>query len=104
LSGAILETWVYAEIIKSYWHNGKEAPVFFYRDNDQKEIDFVIETNGKLYPIEVKKTATPSLSDTKSFDVLKSLKKETGEGAVICLRESVIPISDSVTAVPVWEV
>ncbi len=104
LSGAILETWVYAEIIKSYWHNGKDAPIFFYRDNDQREIDFVIETNGKLYPIEVKKTATPSLSDTKSFDVLKSLKKETGEGAVICLRESVIPISDSVTAVPVWEV
>ncbi len=58
----------------------------------------------KLYPVEVKKTATPSLIDTKSFDVLKSLKKETGEGAVICLRESVIPISDSVPAVPVWEV
>jgi hypothetical protein len=104
LSGAILETWVYAEIIKSYWHNGKDAPVFFYRDNDQREIDFVIEANGKLYPIEVKKTATPSLSDTKSFDVLKSLKKETGEGAVICLRGSVIPLSGNVTAVPVWDI
>ncbi len=104
LSGAILETYVFSEIIKSYWHNGKEANIFFYRDNDQKEIDFVVEANGRLHPIEVKKTATPGLTDSKNFAVLKKLKKEIGEGAVLCFRQDIVPLSREVTAVPVWNI
>jgi hypothetical protein len=104
LSGAILETYAFTEILKSYWHNGKEANIYFYRDNDQKEIDFVIEANGRLYPVEVKKTATPSLADINNFNVLKGLKKEIGEGAVLCFRQEILPLSRDVTAVPVWEV
>lgn len=83
MSGAILETYVFGEILKSYWHNGKTPNIYFYKDADQREIDFVIEQNGILYPAEVKKTATPSLTATKSFNVLNSLKKEVGAGAVI---------------------
>jgi len=104
LNGAILETYAFSEILKSYWHNGKEANIYFYRDNDQKEIDFIIEANGKLYPIEVKKTATPSMADTRSFDVLNKLKKDIGEGAILCLRGNMVPLSRKVTAIPVWEV
>lgn len=104
LSGAILETFAFSEIIKSYWHNGKEANIFFYRDNDQKEIDFIIEANGRLYPIEVKKTATPAMADIKNYDVLKLLKKDIGHGIVLCLRQEPIPLSRDVTAMPVWEI
>jgi predicted AAA+ superfamily ATPase len=50
MSGAILETWAVAEILKSYWHNGKEAPLYFYRDTDQKEIDLLIESDDTIYP------------------------------------------------------
>ena len=104
LSGAILETFVFSEILKSYWHNGREANIYFYRDNDQREIDFVIEANGRLYPVEVKKTATPGLADIKNFDVLKLLKKDIGHGAVLCLRQEAVPLSREVTALPVWGV
>ena len=104
LSGPILETYVFSEILKSYWHNGKEPHIYFYRDNDQKEIDFVIDTNGRLYPVEVKKTATPGLADIKNFNVLKGLKRECGEGAVICFRQDIIPLSGEVTAIPVWDI
>ncbi|HPS59487.1 MAG TPA: ATP-binding protein [Spirochaetota bacterium] len=104
LSGAILETFVFAEILKSYWHNGREVNIYFYRDNDQKEIDFVIEANGRLYPMEVKKTATPGMTDIKNFDVLRLLKKDIGEGAVLCLRQDIVPLSRGVTALPVWEI
>lgn len=104
LSGAILETFVFSEIIKSYWHNGKEPDIYFYRDMDQKEIDFVIESNGRLYPIEVKKTATPGMTDIRNFNVLNGLKKEIGEGALLCFRQETIPLSGSVTAIPVWEI
>lgn len=101
MSGAILETYVFGEILKSYWHNGKTTNIYFYRDADQREIDFVIEQNGILYPIEVKKTATPSITATKHFSALTSLHKEVGNGAVICLRDKDIPLSREVTAIPV---
>ena len=42
MSGAILETWILGELLKSYWHNGRQAPFYFYRDRDQKEIDLLI--------------------------------------------------------------
>lgn len=101
MNGAIFETYVFAEILKSYWNNGKEPNIYFYRDKDQKEIDFVFETNGKLYPIEVKKTATPSLSNIKSFSVLETLKKPIGEGAVICLYKDLFPLNKNVNLIPI---
>jgi predicted AAA+ superfamily ATPase len=101
MSGAIFETYVFAEILKSYWHNGKDPLIYFYRDSDQREIDFVFESSGTLYPVEVKKTATPSLLATKSFSALQALKKPIGMGAVICMREKDIPLSREIMAVPI---
>ena len=101
MSGAIFETYVFGEILKSYWHNGKTPNIYFYRDADQREIDFLIEQNGMLYPIEVKKTATPALTATKHFGALNSLHKEIGTGAVICLRDKDIPLSRDVMTIPV---
>lgn len=101
MSGAIFETYVVAEILKSYWHNGKEANFYFYRDTDQKEVDLLIEANNVLYPIEIKKTATPSRTAVKNFDVLHKLDKEIGHGTVICLTEKNIPISRNVTAISI---
>lgn len=101
MSGAILETYMFTEILKSYWHNGKEAYFYFYRDKDQKEIDLIIEQDGTLYPIEFKKTATPSRNASKSFPVLEKFQKNIGPGAVICLREEEVLLSREVTAIPV---
>lgn len=100
-SGHILETYVFSEILKSYWHNGKEAHLYYYRDTNQKEIDLVIETAETLHPIEIKKTATPSLTASKSFHLLNALDKKVGHGAVICLISKDIPLSADVTAIPV---
>jgi len=101
MSGAVLETYVFAEILKTYWHNGKMPHIYFYRDADQREVDFLLDQNDVLYPVEVKKTATPSLTSTKHFSALNSLKKDVGVGAVICLRENAIPLSRDVNAIPV---
>lgn len=100
MSGAILETWAVAEILKSYWHNGKEAPLFFYRDTDQKEIDLLIESDDVIYPIEIKKTATPSTQASKAFSVAANLGKTVGHGAVLCLTPRDVPLSANVTAIP----
>ncbi len=100
MNGAIFETYVFCEILKSYWHNGVYPSIYHYRDSDQSEIDLLIERDGTLYPIEIKKTATPSLNATRHFAVLKKQTK-VGPGAVVCLRETDIPLSREVTAIPV---
>ncbi|MDR3211621.1 MAG: ATP-binding protein [Planctomycetota bacterium] len=101
MNGAFFETHVFIEILKSYWHNGKYPNLYYYRDADQKEIDFVIEQNMILHPVEVKKTAAPSLSGVRAFECLRKFKKKVGGGAVICLRQGHIPLSKEVVAVNV---
>jgi predicted AAA+ superfamily ATPase len=59
MAGAMLETWVVSEIIKSFWHNGQVAPLYFYRDKEKREIDLLLEQNGILHPIEIKKNVHP---------------------------------------------
>jgi len=100
-AGAMLETWLLAEILKSYWHNGLEAPFYYYRDTDQREIDLLIESGDTLYPVEFKKTASPSQHAPNSFAILDRLGKTIGAGAVICFVERDIPLSARVTAIPV---
>ena len=104
MSGKILETYVVSEILKSYYHNGREPNISFYRDTEQREIDLILEENGKLYPIEIKKTANPDISDCSSFKFLQKLNKEIGVGAVICFQPERIPLTRDIVSIPVWEI
>jgi predicted AAA+ superfamily ATPase len=104
MSGAILETYAIGEILKSYLHNGASAYLWFYRDKNQNEIDLLIEQNGSLYPIEIKKTARPGSSDYGSFKELAKLQKPVGLGAVLCLKPERLPLSREVVSIPIWEI
>jgi hypothetical protein len=101
MGGAILETWAVIEILKSYLHNGLRAPFYYYRDKDQKEIDLLIVRDGKIYPVEIKKSASPRLSDTKHFSVLEKLKMPIGPGALLCLATKALPLNEKIQAIPV---
>jgi predicted AAA+ superfamily ATPase len=101
MSGAILETFLFSEILKSYFHHGKTPRFYYYRDVDQREIDLVIEMGDALYPVEFKKTANPSQTASKQFHLLEKLGKKVGHGAVICFVEKPVPLSREVTAIPV---
>ena len=102
MSGAIFETYVFSEILKSYYHNGRTPNFYYYRDFDKKEVDLIIETGDTVYPIEVKKIASPSNNSFKNFSLLKKLNKKIGHGVVICFIEKDLPLSKEVTAVPVF--
>jgi hypothetical protein len=102
MSGAFFETFVVSEIMKSYLNEGRRPPVFYYRDSDQKEIDLIIEENGKLQPIEIKKSANPKKNAGRHFSVLNKTEKTTSKGSVICMSDDLIPISEETWAVPVW--
>ena len=101
MSEAILETWIVAELLKSYWHNGRRAPFYFYRDKDQKEIDLIIVQDGTVYPLEFKKTASPSKDDVRHFRVLDKLNMPIGSGGVICLSEQSLPLTQTTRSIPV---
>ena len=103
-SGAMLETWILAELLKGWWHNGRRAPFYYYRDRDKKEIDLLIQQDDVLYPLEFKKTASPDRKAVRQFGILDGLGRVVGAGGVICLAESSIPLADGVSAVPVGAV
>jgi predicted AAA+ superfamily ATPase len=106
LNGAMLETYAFGEILKSFWHNGKDARnIYFYRDSNKKEIDFILEKNMTLYPVEVKKTASPSSDDYANLNLIANLKKPVGKGALICLNPEIMPIpKKNAITFPVWEI
>jgi len=101
MSGAILETFVISEIIKSYLHNGRSPRIYFYRDKEKREVDLLIEENGKLYPIEIKKTASIKNMRLKDFDFLHNLNVTVAHGGVICFVKSLTPLSNNIDAIPV---
>jgi predicted AAA+ superfamily ATPase len=101
MNGAILETYVVAEILKSYWHNGKHAPLYFYRDKDKREIDLLIETDNTVYPIEIKRTAAPKTSDVRHFEALKKYGLNVGAGAIVCFYPTPMPLNSEVNIIPV---
>lgn len=101
MAGAFFETWCIAEILKSYYNNGVTRPAFyFYRDRDQREIDLVIEQNQTLYPVEFKKSSSPSRSDCHHFHVLDRFRKTVGAGALVCMYPEVMPCGENNRFVP----
>lgn len=101
MSGAVLETWVVGELLKTWWHNGLNPPLWHIRDRSGLEVDVVIVQDGTLYPLEVKKTASPRPSDAAAFTRLASLGPRVGPGGVVCLAPDVLPLTDQVCAIPV---
>ena len=101
MSGAILETYVFAEILKSWWHRGLEPRLYYYRDRDGREIDFLFFQDQKLYPVEVKKSASPGSDSIKAFATLEQSGAKVGQGAVVCLCKEPLPLKKDVQVLPV---
>ena len=102
MNGAILENYVVSEIAKTYLNSGIEPTMYYYRDKDSKEIDVVLEQNGELNPIEIKKTSNPSSELTKVFSLLDKASVPRGKGAIVCMKLSVGAIDRGNYIIPVW--
>ncbi len=102
MNGAILKNYVVSEIAKTYLNCGKEPFMYYYRDKDAKEIDIVIEHDGVLNPIEIKKTSNPGTELTKVFALLDRASVLRDKGAVICMKPEFGAIDRDNYIVPVW--
>lgn len=99
MAGALFETWVVSEVLKTWWNHGKQPRVFYYRDARQKEIDLVIERKGRLYPFEIKLSRSPSHA-FRNFDVVRALKKPVEFGGVIYAGREMVPVDERYWMIP----
>ena len=102
INGAILENYVVAEIRKSYLNCGKELFMYYFRDKQQHEIDLILESDGMLHPIEIKKSSNPTASMIKNFDILKKAALPVGKGAIICMKDAFTALDRENLIVPAW--
>lgn len=102
MAGAFFETFVIAEIIKSYLNKGKDMPLYFYRDKDMNEIDLLILQDGALYPIEIKKHADPNKNDISVFRILDKIQGiKRGQGGVICMYDNLVTLKGEDNVIPI---
>lgn len=99
--GAVFETFIFSEFLKSAKYSITPTKLFFYRTTDKKEIDFIIERNQKIIAVEVKLSQTVSLSDFKHIIDLKKASKNFKSGFVIYCGEDILSFGEDLFAVPV---
>ena len=102
MGGALLESFAVSEIMKNYQNAALEPYLYFYRDRDAKEIDVIIEGDGKLFPLEIKKTATPDKRIIKAFGVIDRAPLKIGASAVLCMTEQFGAFDKDNLIVPIW--
>lgn len=117
MAGAMFETFVINEILKSYSNEGMDYDfnVFYYNGKDKKrkkengeetevdgEIDLILQQDGVLYPIEIKMSATPKADMASEFDVLDGVPdKKRGMGVIICLYDKKLYLRENLIALPI---
>lgn len=102
MSGALLENYAVSEIVKNYMNTAKESYLHYYRDHDSKEIDIIMERDGKLCPMEIKKTASPDRRITKTFSVIEKSPLQRGTSAVLCMVDALSAFDHDNLIVPIW--
>ena len=102
MNGAILVNYVVAEIRKTYLNCGKDPYMYYYRDKDAREIDIILEHDGVLNPIEIKKSANPGSELIKVFKLLDKSSAKRSKGAVVCMKPELSAIDRENYIVPVW--
>lgn len=102
MNGSILENFVVSEIRKSYLNSGVDPYMYYYRDKDAKEIDIILEHDGIINPIEIKKSSNPGSELIRVFSVLDKGSVPRDNGAILCMKPSLGAIDRNNFIVPIW--
>ena len=102
INGAILENYVVSELLKTYHNDAKECLLWYYRDKEMHEIDMVLESDGLLHPLEVKRSVNPGNELIGAFDILNKGSVPKGTGALLCMRPALSAVNRDNYIVPIW--
>jgi predicted AAA+ superfamily ATPase len=104
MAGALFETAVVSEVVKSLWHQATEPRVYFWRTATGQEVDLLIDTGDGLVPVEIKASAT--VRQEMSAGIV-TLRRDLGglvrDGAVVFAGTDVVPLGPGVKAIPFAE-
>lgn len=104
LAGAFFETAIVSELLKWFFNAGLKPALYYWRTRDGQEIDLLIDIRGKLLPVEIKLTATPTKTHLKNFERIKSIMPDYlhEQSLMICTIEKETPLPFSAIALP-WQ-
>jgi len=98
--GRLLEQWVGLELLRSMRQTS--GHLRFWRDPDGPEVDWVIETEGRLIPIEVKWTQSPSAKDARHLQTFLKEYPEAEQALIICRTPHTLKLGAQIRAIP-WQ-
>lgn len=99
-SGHYFENYVIIELVKNFSYSSVKVNLTYYRDSNAKEIDVMVEENGLIHPLEIKKSANPDRREIKKYEIIDKTNLERGSGGIICMCEEVIPIDGKNCFIP----
>ena len=100
VAGHYFENYAVGEMLRTFSYGKNQAAFSFYRDKDQREIDLLIEQDGILHPLEIKKSADPARRTINVFSLLEKAGRPVGAGGIICMTDLVYPIDQSNSYIP----
>lgn len=103
MGGAFFEGFIITETYKILSSRNVNVALSFWRSHDQLEIDLIIEKDGVVWPVEIKKSATPSAQFATGVLKFKELHEpvaKVGTPQVVCMVAERRPLPGGVEAVP----
>lgn len=101
MGGAILETAVLSEVVKTLLHRGEEPAVHFWRTSSGSEVDILVESRGRLVPLEVKLSETPQAGMSRGIRAFREdMGERAAQGYVVHPGKVHLPLAPSVEALP----
>ena len=98
--GHFYENYVVMELVKNYAYARDSALLSFYRDANAKEVDVFVEENGRIHPLEIKRSADPDRREIRKFSVIDKTSLERGSGGIVCMFPHPFPIDRLCSLIP----
>lgn len=100
--GALFEQFVGLELLRYSKLNYGKSNVYFWRDSNGPEVDWILAKNEQLIPIEVKWTDKPTLKDAKHLQLFCAEYPNAENGYIVCRTPYKIKLADKIFALP-WQ-
>ena len=100
--GAIFEQFVGLELLRATRQTRENVGLRFWRDPDGPEVDWVVVTEDRWLPVEVKWSDAPTERDARHLQTFLAEYSKAGAGVVVCRTPRRFKITPKITAVP-WQ-
>jgi len=102
--GMLFEQFIGLELIRCAKFQSKQVKILFWRDPDGPEVDWIIDKENQLTPIEVKWTTQPKIQDIKNLQILLKEYNNAEKAYLVCRIPRKIKMAEGIYAIPWREI